>query len=37
VAAVAILFAAATVFFGLWPDPLFDVARDVGSALSGLR
>ncbi len=37
VAAVAILFAVATIFFGLWPDPLFDVARDVGSSLSALR
>ncbi len=33
VAAVAIVFAAATILFGLWPDPLFDVAGDVGSAL----
>ena len=37
VAAVAILFAVATIAVGLWPDPLFDVARDVGSSLSGLR
>jgi len=37
VAAVAILFAVATIFFGIWPDPLFDAAQDVGSALSGLR
>jgi NADH-quinone oxidoreductase subunit N len=37
VAAVAIAFAAATILFGLWPDPLFDAARDVGSALSQLR
>jgi NADH-quinone oxidoreductase subunit N len=37
VAFIAILFAAATIFFGLWPDPLFDAARDVGSAISGLR
>ena len=37
VAAVAILFAAATIAVGLWPDPLFDVARDVGTSLSGLR
>ena len=35
VVAVAVLFAAATIFFGIWPDPLFDVARDVGSALPG--
>jgi NADH-quinone oxidoreductase subunit N len=37
VAAMAIAFAAATILFGLWPDPLFDAARDVGSALSQLR
>jgi len=34
---IAILAAAATIFFGLWPDPLFDAARDVGSVLTGLR
>jgi NADH-quinone oxidoreductase subunit N len=34
---VAVLAAAATIFFGIWPDPLFDVARDVGTALTGLR
>ena len=37
VAAVAVLFAAATIFFGIWPDPLFDLARDVGTAISSLR
>ena len=37
VAAVAILFAAATIVFGVWPDPLFDAARDVGSSIAGLR
>ena len=37
VAAIAILFAAATIVFGIYPDPLFDLARDVGSSLSGLR
>jgi NADH-quinone oxidoreductase subunit N len=37
VAAVALLFAAATILFGIWPDPLFDAARDVGTSLSGLR
>ncbi|HEX2126641.1 MAG TPA: NADH-quinone oxidoreductase subunit N [Thermoleophilaceae bacterium] len=37
VAAVAILFAAATIFFGIVPDPLFDAARDVGTSLSNLR
>ena len=29
VVAVAVLCAAATIFFGVMPDPLFDVARDV--------
>jgi NADH-quinone oxidoreductase subunit N len=37
VVAVALLFAAATIVFGIWPDPLFDAARDVGTALSNLR
>ncbi len=37
VAAVAIVFALATVVLGLWPEPLFDVARDVGTSLTGLR
>ena len=37
VAVVAVLFAAATLFFGIWPDPLFDLARDVGTSLSNLR
>jgi NADH-quinone oxidoreductase subunit N len=36
VAVIAILFAAATIFFGVVPSPLFDAARDVGSALAGL-
>jgi NADH-quinone oxidoreductase subunit N len=34
---VAVLAAAATIFFGIWPDPLFDVARDVGTSLTGLK
>jgi NADH-quinone oxidoreductase subunit N len=34
--AVAVLFAAASILFGLWPNPLFDAARDMGSSLSGL-
>jgi NADH-quinone oxidoreductase subunit N len=34
---VAVLFAAATLFFGIWPDPLFDLARDVGTSISSLR
>jgi NADH-quinone oxidoreductase subunit N len=33
---VALLAAGATIFFGIVPQPLFDVARDVGSALAGL-
>jgi NADH-quinone oxidoreductase subunit N len=37
VAIVAIVCAAATILFGLWPDPLFDAARDVGAAISQLR
>jgi hypothetical protein len=36
VLAVAVLAAAATLFLGVWPDPLFDLARDVGSSLSNL-
>jgi NADH-quinone oxidoreductase subunit N len=37
VAAIAIAFAAATILFGVWPDPLFDAARDIGTSISGLR
>jgi NADH-quinone oxidoreductase subunit N len=33
---VAVVCAAATVFFGIWPEPLFDIARDAGAAFSGL-
>jgi NADH-quinone oxidoreductase subunit N len=33
---VALLAAGATIFFGIVPQPLFDVARDVASALAGL-
>jgi NADH-quinone oxidoreductase subunit N len=36
VLAVAVLCAAATVFFGIYPSPLFDVARDAGAALANL-
>ncbi len=36
VAAVAVLAAAATVFFGIVPSPLFDLARDVGLSISAL-
>ena len=37
VAAIAIMFAAATILFGIWPDPLFDAARDMGTSISALR
>jgi NADH-quinone oxidoreductase subunit N len=37
VVAVAVLAAAATMVLGVLPDPLFDVARDVSSALPGLH
>jgi NADH-quinone oxidoreductase subunit N len=37
VVAIAVLAAAATIFFGIYPDPLFDVARDIGTALGPLR
>jgi NADH-quinone oxidoreductase subunit N len=33
ITAVAVLAAAATVFLGIFPSPLFDVVKDVGSAL----
>jgi NADH-quinone oxidoreductase subunit N len=33
---VAVLAGAATLFFGLYPTPLFDLARDVGQAFSGI-
>jgi NADH-quinone oxidoreductase subunit N len=36
VAFVALLAAAATIVFGVWPEPLFHVARDVGTALGHL-
>jgi NADH-quinone oxidoreductase subunit N len=36
-ALIALLAAAAIIFFGIWPDPLFDIARDVGTALGNLR
>jgi NADH-quinone oxidoreductase subunit N len=37
VVAIAVLFAAATILLGVFPGPLFDVARDVSSALPGLH
>jgi hypothetical protein len=33
---VALLFGAATLFFGIIPSPLFDLAVRAGSALPGL-
>jgi hypothetical protein len=33
VVVVAVLAAAASILFGLWPNPLFDAARDMGSSL----
>ena len=37
IALVALLAAAATLVFGIFPSPLFELAQDVGSSLSGLR
>jgi NADH-quinone oxidoreductase subunit N len=36
VVAIAVLFAAATIVFGILPSPLFDAARDIGTSLSSL-
>jgi NADH-quinone oxidoreductase subunit N len=36
VVAVAVLAAAATLFFGIVPSPLFDLARDVGQSIGAL-
>jgi hypothetical protein len=36
VALVALVCAAATIFFGVYPEPLFSLARDAGSALTSL-
>jgi NADH-quinone oxidoreductase subunit N len=36
VLAVALICTLATVVFGIYPDPLFDVARDAGTALQSL-
>jgi NADH-quinone oxidoreductase subunit N len=33
---VAVVCAAATIAFGVYPSPLFDIARDAGEALKGL-
>jgi NADH-quinone oxidoreductase subunit N len=37
VAAIALAFAVLTILFGLWPDPLFDAAREMGTSISALR
>jgi hypothetical protein len=36
VVVVTVLMAAATIFFGIVPSPLFHLAHDVGSSLSNL-
>jgi NADH-quinone oxidoreductase subunit N len=36
VIAVALVCAAATIFFGLYPGPLLELAHDAGAALSDL-
>jgi hypothetical protein len=36
VVGIAIIFGALTILFGIWPDPLFDAAKDISTALSGL-
>jgi NADH-quinone oxidoreductase subunit N len=36
VAGIAILAGAATILFGIWPDPLFDAAREISTSLTGL-
>jgi NADH-quinone oxidoreductase subunit N len=36
VVVVAVLMSAGVIFFGIVPSPLFDLAKDVGSALSGV-
>lgn len=33
---IAVLFAVATIVVGIWPDPLFDLARDIGTSISGI-
>ena len=37
VAAVAVAFAVLTILLGLWPEPLFDAAREMGTSLGNLR
>ena len=36
VVALAVLCAGATLFFGVYPEPLLDLARDAGAVLTGL-
>jgi NADH-quinone oxidoreductase subunit N len=36
ITAVALLAAAATIFLGIYPSPLFDVVKDVGTSLASL-
>ena len=36
VLSVALLFAGATIFFGIFPSPLFDFAAHAGHAIAGL-
>jgi NADH-quinone oxidoreductase subunit N len=36
VVGLGVLCAAGTIFFGIYPSPLLDLARDAGAALSGL-
>jgi NADH-quinone oxidoreductase subunit N len=36
IVAVAVVCAAATIFFGVYPEPLLDLAHDAGAALQGL-
>jgi NADH-quinone oxidoreductase subunit N len=36
VAVIAVAAGAAIILFGIWPDPLFDAAREISTSLSGL-
>jgi len=33
---VALLCGLATLAFGIWPDPLFELARDAGASIASL-
>jgi NADH-quinone oxidoreductase subunit N len=33
---VAVVCARATIFLGVYPEPVFDIARDAGAALTSL-